>query len=82
MNENIQITSRQSDGGFTAVIEGVKRQSRLFNDPTPPKPSRESMIAEINEVMEELHETALNLRRLENRLVLVKSKLEGLEIQP
>ena len=61
------------------VILDIAKQSRLFNEPEPPKATNESLAAELDAVIVELHETALNMRRLEHRLVLIKAKVEGLE---
>lgn len=62
------------------MIEGIKKSSRMFNEPPPPKPTNESLAADLNEVIDELHETALNIRRLENKIVLIKARLEGMTV--
>lgn len=62
---------------MTQIIEGVKCQSRLFNEPLPPKPT--SVISDLSDAIEITNTLTCELRRLENRLVLIQNKLEGLQ---
>lgn len=66
------------------VIEGIRQQSRLFSEPPQPKPTRESIAKELDEVAEALAELQRHneqqLRRIENRVVLIRAKLERTEV--
>lgn len=65
--------------GVSQILEGVRQQSRLFNEPEQPKPTYKPHAADFDELIEEMNEMSLNMRRLENRLVLLRAKVEGLE---
>ena len=62
------------------VIEGIKKSSRMFNEPTPPKPDNDALAKELAECIDIAANLTYEMRRLENRLVLVQSKLAGLEV--
>lgn len=64
---------------MTEIIDGVRAQSRLFTEPPPPKPTAASMAAELDALIDEIHEESLKLRRWENVLILMKSKIENLQ---
>lgn len=62
------------------IVKELGTQTRLFQEPTAPRPSRESIVKEIAEAVEIANTLTCELRRMENRLVLLQSKVEGLEV--
>lgn len=64
------------------VIEGIRRNSSLFNEPPQPKPDRAALARELDEIVELLAELRRHneqqLRRIENRVVILKEKLAKL----
>lgn len=64
---------------MTEILKGVKRNSRLFNEPPPPKPTADSLAAELAVLIEEFREASLQMRRWENRMILIQNKLNGLQ---
>lgn len=61
---------------MTEIIDGVKAQSRLFTEP-PPK--QNSVVQDLSDAIEIANSLTCELRRLENRLVLIQSRLAGLQ---
>lgn len=55
----------------------ISRQSRLFNEPPPPKPT--SVVHDLADAIEIANSLTGELRRLENRLVLIQAKLANLQ---
>jgi len=53
---------------------------RVFIEPDPPKPAVQSVTTELSEAIELTNSLTYELRRLENRLVLIKARLDGLDI--
>lgn len=62
---------------MTEIIHGVKAQSRLFSEPPPPKQT--SVVHDLADAIEIANSLTCELRRLENRLVLIQSKLANLQ---
>jgi hypothetical protein len=62
------------------VIQEIKQQSRLFNEPPPPAPTNADLVREMDEAIEMAATLKFELHRLENRLVLLRSRIEGTEV--
>ena len=67
------------------VIKEIAMCSTVFNErafiePEPPKPTLQSVTTELSEAIELTNSLTCELRRLENRLVLIQAKLSGMEV--
>lgn len=62
---------------MTEILDGVRKNSRLLNEPPPPKQT--SVVHDLSGAIEIANNLTYEMRRLENRLVLIQSKLENLQ---
>ena len=59
------------------IIDGIKKSSRMFQEPPQPKPSVRDQFELIEDSMGAI---VAEMRRLENRIVILRAQIEGTEV--
>lgn len=64
------------NSSINPILE-VRKQSRLFNEPLPPKPT---VGDQFELIVDSVQAIASEVRRLENRIVVLRAQIEKMEV--